>query len=351
MQTLTLEVRGLVYAYEDSGAPASSSSYTTVLMVHPPWFHGRIFCRMFPCAEAQGIRFIAIHSRGYCGSSPYTEDELDRRRSGPEEQETVIYADAVDFAMIMAQLIRQEGLPPHSEVEDVKTGGICIFSWSAGCTPIISLLANITSLDESLSALLERYLCTVILFDCPSMCYGIPEPTKTFHPFRDPTLTNEQKEARMYNFIVTYYDPFEDLASVTPTSIEQRKTLASVSPTSRPTVTEFSPQEAAEVSSPEVARHIGHDLLEWQVYAENVRRALLDTQGAWKNVKVVVAWADMSVWSVAWGAKCLQEILDSPADEEVQRRDVRVSCMKGANHFAMFDCPEQTVCFLVAHMH
>ncbi|KAI0700596.1 hypothetical protein BC835DRAFT_396379 [Cytidiella melzeri] len=311
-----------------------------------------IFRRMFSYATAHNIRFIAIHSRGYCGSSPYTEAELEQRHSSvPEEQEAAIYADAVGFASCMAQIIEREGLPLPSEVQGMKTGGICVLSWSAGCTPVISLLANITSLEKSLSTLLERYLCKVILHDCPSMCYGIPEPTRTFHPFRDPSLTNEQRETRMLNFVVTYYEPFQGLASVTPTSIEQRKTLASVSPGAKPSVTTFSPQEVAEVSSPEVARFIGHDLLEWQVYAENVRRALLDTQGAWKNVKVIVSWADMSVWSVAWGAKCLKEILDSPADEEVQRRDVRVSCVKGANHFAVYDCPEEMVRFLVAHLH
>ncbi|KAI0700595.1 hypothetical protein BC835DRAFT_1411942 [Cytidiella melzeri] len=262
MPLLTLESRGLIFAYEDSGAPANSTTYTTVFLVHPPWFNARIFRPLFPYAAKHNLRFIAPHAREYCGSSPYTEDELEQcHSSSPADQDAIICSTALDLARFIAQSILCGDLPPPCERNGVKSGGIGLFGWSGGCAQILSLLANITTMDEALSTLLERYLGTVILHDCPSMCYGIPEPTTMYHPFRDPSLSNEQREAHMMTFIVSYYEPIKDLASVTPMSLKQRRAMAEIS-------TKLLPQEVEEIACPDVARRFGLDLLEWQVYAE-----------------------------------------------------------------------------------
>jgi hypothetical protein len=41
----------------------------------------------------------------------------------------------------------------------------------------------------------------------------------------------------------------------------------------------------------------------------------------------------MSVWSTAWGARGLLDLLEMPADEDAQRRQIEIVRVEDANHF------------------
>ncbi|KAI0092162.1 hypothetical protein BDY19DRAFT_990898 [Irpex rosettiformis] len=296
--------------------------------------------------------FIAPYMREYGDSTPFTDEELERYHSSdPEDQEATLCVECLELAEFMAHFIRFEHLPAPRESNGVKSGGIHIFTWSTGSVPALALLANLEALDKDLSNLLEEYMGTIFIADLPSMCYGIPEPAKLYHPFRDTSLSHEETFEQMLFFVFTYFEPFEDLASVTPSSIEARKTLAEVSPEAKITKTTFSLGELEGLTNRQVSDRIGLGLVEWVVYAENVRRALLDTKGIWKNVKVVLGWGSMSFWSTAWGAKSVAELLEMPVPEGIQRRDVQIVRLDGANHMFIYDRPQQTVQFIVEKMH
>jgi hypothetical protein len=150
---------------------------------------------------------------------------------------------------------------------------------------------------------------------------------------RDNSIAPEDVYEESMAWITSYFAPFPDLASVTPQSVMERKRLSEVSPNAPNLVTRITQAELAELTCPEVYERVGVGLVEWQVYAENIRRALLDTRGAWKNVKFIAAWGSMSVWSTAWGARGLLDLLEMPADEDAQRRQIEIVRVEDANHF------------------
>ncbi len=164
------------------------------------------------------------------------------------------------------------------------------------------------------------------------MCYGIPEPTRLYHPFRDTSIPQDQVYPALLTFISTYFEPIDDLASVDEPSLQKRKAIAEVSPNAEFTITKFPPKEFADITDYEALGRVGPGMVDWMVYAENVRRALLDTQGHWKNVKAVLTWGTMSFWPTAWGVKGIAELLEVPPDEGLQRRDIQIVRMEGGNH-------------------
>ncbi|KAI0340786.1 alpha/beta-hydrolase [Trametopsis cervina] len=343
MPLVTVNDQGVALAYEDTGAPRNSDDYTTVFLLHPYLWHGGIFRRMFPYAASNNLRLIAIHSREYCGSTPFLEQELELLHSSDlEDQANYVSSQAIDIARLIAHCIKHDNLPPPTESQGVRSGGVCLFAWSAGSAVSLALLANLTKLEESIYTLLDRYITTIILHDPPGYSYGISEPAKVYHPLKDLTLSLEQMQAAMVTWILTYFEPFADLALVTPPNIKARKSVS---------MTTMTPQDIAETTSKEAARRIGPGLVNYEVFAENLRLALFDTKGAWQNVKVIAAWGNMSMWSVPWAARKLADRLDEPAQPGEQRRDVQIVRLDNANHFFQHDHPEQMIRFIVEHIH
>ena len=69
---------------------------------------------------------------------------------------------------------------------------------------------------------------------------------------------------------------------------------------------------------------------------DNTRHAFFDTKGTWKDVKALLVWGEMGPWTVAVAAKELTAMLEAPQIEGQQRRDVKIVCLKEANHFVSF---------------
>lgn len=186
MPTLALQDRGVVLAYEESGAPANSTTYTTVFLLHTFLFDARMyirglplrahlldcsmispgsFRRMFLHAATHNLRLIALHLREYGDSTKFTDEELDNFYSAdPAVQEASVFGQGMEIASFIAHFIEHEELPPPKESNGGQTGGISILGWSAqGAASALSLLANIAALNLHRSALIEEYLRTVIL--------------------------------------------------------------------------------------------------------------------------------------------------------------------------------------------
>lgn len=168
------------------------------------------------------------------------------------------------------------------------------------------------------------------------MALGVQEPTQVYHPLRDVSLARDQVWPVAVAFLSSYWEPYTDLSAATPASFRTRKKASP--PTGGKLVADHTPEELVEITNLDVANRIGPNLVDWQVYAENFRRAVFDTQGRWKDVKLVAAWGSMSVWPIVWGAKCLTELLEMPIEEGAQRRDVQVLRIDGANHVVRPRC-------------
>ena len=64
----------------------------------------------------------------------------------------------------MARFIEAENLPAPQQINGQDLGGASFIAWSQGNGPLLSLLANISQLDEGTNAVLERYIRTVFIY-------------------------------------------------------------------------------------------------------------------------------------------------------------------------------------------
>lgn len=163
--------------------------------------------------------------------------------------------------------------------------------------------------------------------------YGIPEPSGAYHPLKDVTLAPDQAHTAFLDFVCSYYEDYPNLESVTADSVRNRRTMPELCSDTKWAATTHSPEELEKYTDPVAGARLGPAFVDWGVYAENVWRALLSTQGHWKNVNLVAFWGSKSMWPTPWGASQMVERLKaSPRDREV-RREVRFVRKNNANHF------------------
>ncbi|KAI0092166.1 Alpha/Beta hydrolase protein [Irpex rosettiformis] len=349
MPSVTVNPLGIELYYEDSGAPAGSTSYSTVFLIHGYYCHSSIFLPTFSHAKLHNFRFIAINMREYPGTTNLSEAELQQFASADlEDQAAAVASQAVDIARLIVHVIKQEGIPPPQRSGDTLSGGVSLMAWSAGTLMINALLANVPTLDKAVYEFLNRYVTNAIFYTAPNIAFGIADPPKTTYPLKNLTMSTEEAHDAFLTWISTYWQPFPDLKSINTTSIQQRKPMTEISsdPRYKSIRERRSPEEIEGIVHAPVKYRIGPALVNWQVFMANTRRALLDTKGTWKDVKVLIAWGEMGPWTVALAAKELTETLQEPAVEGQQRREVKFLCLKDASHFLPYDDPERFVKFL-----
>lgn len=169
------------------------------------------------------------------------------------------------------------------------------------------------------------------------MVFGIPEPAGTQHPLKDVTLSPDKVTQTFVSWTTAWHEPFPSLGSVTPESIIKRKNLSETSSDPKYKPTRMDEQDMAELACRDVAERTGPLFVHWSVAKEITRRALLDTKGRWKDVNVIVEWADMSFWTAAWAARVLHDTLAEPARDGEQRRDVRFVRLENTNCWVRVD--------------
>ncbi|KAI0340788.1 alpha/beta-hydrolase [Trametopsis cervina] len=348
MPIIPVNEDGAVLYYEDSGTPLNSKDYHTVFLIHGFIFHSAIFRPLFAHAAAQNLRLISINVREYPGSTPLSDEELARLVSRhPPEEARALAEQGVEIARFVAEMIKLERFPCPSVGEDgKKSGGVSILAWSLGNMYLLSMLGNLAMVDNDANDLLEKYVRSVIIYDPPCPVYGTPEPRGAYITLDDPSVPPERIVHAFIEWVSSYWEPFEDLDAVTEPAVAQQKNMVKLSsdPKVRPSSTRMSQAELEAVVYPPVGARIGHPgHISRDVVAVNARRSLFDTGGAWKHVKAVVLWGDMSCAYCPWGAKVLSEqLLVPPQDGEI-RRDIEIVQLKKANHFLHYDEPERFV--------
>ena len=82
----------------------------------------------------------------------------------PDRQATALRNQAIEIAVFMARFIEAENLPTPQRINGQDLGGASFIAWSQGNGPLLSLLANISQLDEGTNAVLEHYIRTVFIY-------------------------------------------------------------------------------------------------------------------------------------------------------------------------------------------
>jgi hypothetical protein len=109
-------------------------------------------------APKYDLRLVAVQRRGYEGSTPYTEDELEAIRDGSADY---VDANAMLFGLLIEHLIRVHRLP---EPRIQGGGGVVLLGWSLGCARTNAFLSDYRLFGEERYQLLQRYLVGMVLY-------------------------------------------------------------------------------------------------------------------------------------------------------------------------------------------
>ena len=312
---------------------------------------------MFNYAKSNNLRFIAVNMREYPGKTNLNEAELQQFASADlEDQAAAVANQALDIARLIVHVIKQEKIPPPQRSGNTSSGGVTLLAWSAGALMINALLANIPTLEKDTYDFLSRYItkyitysessASIISYDeklnndvaAPNIAFGITDPPKATYPLKSLTMSTEEAHDAFLTFMSTYWQPFPNLKSIDTASIQQRRPMSDISadPKYRSIRERRTLQEIESIVHAPVKYRIGPALVSWEVFMENTRHAFFDTKGTWKDVKALLVWGEMGPWTVAVAAKELTAMLEAPQIEGQQRRDVKIVCLKEANHFVSF---------------
>ncbi|CAL1712123.1 unnamed protein product [Somion occarium] len=335
MPTAQVNEEGAVLFYEDSGPPADSTTYTTVVLIHGLIFHGAVFRRLLPHAVPKNLRLVSVNLRDYPGSSPYAQSELDAFRSANENVQTEAITN----------------LEKQRNEDGTVSGGLALITWSMSNILSLSFLAHADTLPHATKSLLDKYLRTIVLHDASIATLGVnpyiaatslgSSSTVLYSPLRDQSLPFPERVKRFSTWVSSYYTKVDDLATLTPDLIISREPIQGAGKI--PTVQRMSPEEIRATTDFGVLER-SHDsirLVNSRIYSRNLRRALgVGMEGEdipWPKVKVLALWCDTGIVDTVWAAKAIYDLLHG---EEGVTREVALQKLEGANHFVHWDEPE-----------
>ncbi|CCM00689.1 uncharacterized protein FIBRA_02728 [Fibroporia radiculosa] len=329
---------GVQFFYEDSGAPAASDSYVTLVLIHGGVFHSPIYRPMFKHAADHNLRFVALNLRDYPRTTPLSAAELDALRTGGKEtQRAEIRARGLEIASFIAWYIEHEGIPSitFSSGGDPVSGGVAVLGWSIGNCTTISMLANADTLPLDVQGLLGRYMRTLIIYDPPYFALGGPDMLRFRPQMIDRTKSTKDLGHTFSLFVSGYYAHSPSFLSSIADADEAQLDAGMVGhpildppPHHVPTLNRMTDAQLAECADYSVYEksQVLMIRVDRTIYDDNTRRALFD-KTIWPHLRVEYVWLDMS-----------------PGEG----RAVNVRRIEGANHFPHWDQPEATAKFFGA---
>ncbi|KAF5388382.1 hypothetical protein D9615_000797 [Tricholomella constricta] len=197
---------GVELSYIDTGAPSTSSLYTTVIALHGMCFNNQIFERILPVACKKGVRFVAPNRRTFPGSTALSPEELNLIMSGgPEEKKDAeIQALGHQIALFIDNFIQKYNIPPISE--DGRSGGIVFLAWSLGCTFAFATIASSLTLPAEVRDRLASRIRSLILYDPAPSILGLPNPEQNWAPLIDTTIPQELRLIAFGQWVTGYFE-------------------------------------------------------------------------------------------------------------------------------------------------
>ncbi|KAI0332745.1 hypothetical protein GY45DRAFT_1344498 [Cubamyces sp. BRFM 1775] len=349
----------------DSGAPEGCANYTTLVIVHGYVWHGGIFSKLLPLADRQGVRVILLNRREYPGSTPYTAEErallpavTDKpptdeatSRSATEMLEEFMQQRARELYECLQTLVADRSIPPVRSGSE--SGGVVLVGWSLGATWMTALLSHVARFPVG-KVNLRDYMRRIVLFDPPACLLGYSYPEQDpYNPFYDTSLTYEERGRVFTNWITSYYSHGETLDT-----FERRKALQVPPPTLANMSTEdFHSTVHVPPGVPGGSDWmLLHGCFTFGIYSKLRTGAFALSPGQngdhgaarpvgdeWRDVEVRYIWGDHSIWEAPYGAMMMRREIEEAQGEERQLRPLTILRLKGANHFAQWDYPAETL--------
>ncbi|KDQ57501.1 hypothetical protein JAAARDRAFT_47456 [Jaapia argillacea MUCL 33604] len=353
MPVATINEKGTQFFYEDSGIPAGSSVYTTVVILHGTSYHLGTFRRLIPYAAQHNLRLVLVNRRDYPGSSPTSPDELGKLASPDKDVQAEGMKDmGLEIAAFLEWYIKNQDVPrlSRSRVEgEHDSGGVSLLAWSSGNATSLPMLAHVDKLSEESKTFLAGYLRTFVIYDAPLYVLGIPDPPNLYHPLKDQSRPMEDRIPIFNTWVSSYYS-HPSLSSRSLSGLSQYPPPNPL-PSKIPTAARISPTEMSEITYPQAVLRAESFVryLNPQVYHENMRRCVCDEEvgsvlGEWKVVQI---WCKESILETAWGAFEVERMVEEYKKSGGKGREYEVREMDG-NHFAHWDQPEETMRFFAS---
>lgn len=187
---------------------------------------------------------------------------------------------------------------------------------------------------------------------------GVPIPPIVFTPNRpkglywpsfDESISLEERTLRFGPWVSSYYDPIENISSVTLETLGERLAIQDLREDALralnvdlwkkvPTLQRFIPEELAALSSPESAARYFETFgkLDISIHGQSFRRALgLDAELlTWPECKLILVWCDMTLVDCTIASSTVVQLLNDEGPRI--RRRVEVEKLAGSNHFVSF---------------
>ncbi|RPD55325.1 hypothetical protein L226DRAFT_513358 [Lentinus tigrinus ALCF2SS1-7] len=354
----------LLGTFLDSGAPAGSTDYTTLVVIHGLGFHGGNFRKLIPLASQFNARVVVMNRRDYPGSVPFTPKEraeIARLADAPagtpgaaEATETFMKERGRELYDYLVDLVKCGGVLPAQD-QDKKKGGIVLAGWSLGTLWISALLAHVSSFPVT-EVDLTKYVRRIVYYDVPYLCLGYPMPDGLYVPLHDAELAPEEWLEHFCKWISAYYS-HGDVARDGVSALESRHYLENPSPTtSRMTTEEVAQCKYDAPGNPGgsdngvvvacITRHGTCASLRKGAFR---LRETVSGMDDWRDVEVRYLWCDASTWEMPLGAWTLRKELEEAEKAGEIVRKVEYVRFRGANHFAHWDQPELTLRGLVGN--
>ncbi|KAI9061797.1 alpha/beta-hydrolase [Trametes sanguinea] len=350
-----------LHVLQDSGAPAGSPDYTTLVLLHGYSWHSGIFSKLIPLAGKYNVRIVLVNRRDYPGSEPLTDAErallpspaLENTSDAAQlatalkNMETFMKDRARELYDFLVQLVK-DGNIPAPDPENTK-GGIILAGWSFGTGLITAFLANVASFPVS-EVRLGDYMRRVVFLDPPHHVLGYPLPENPYNPLFDPTIPAEERERAFTNWVSGYY-----VHGATPDTLERKTPLLDPPPT----LSTLTPEEISRTLSLGPGAPGGSDALllhfgiKLGLYEPLRKGALYQPPQDWesgdalRDVEVRYVSCERSVWEMPWGTMYLEKELKEARAKGLPLRNVRLVFVKDANHFVQWDKPEHALRALV----
>ena len=144
---------------------------------------------------------------------------------------------------------------------------------------------------------------------------------------RDPNLPPERKPEVFLHWAARFYDPVDNIDNVSVSMLTEREKTLDLSTS---TLSRMSKDTIASLADLTAFLKYNFVVKMSTVFREIAELALYDTQGAWKDLKLVLMWCDRSAWLTVWGAKIVADRMRSGGEN---MRKMQLVKLEDANHF------------------
>ncbi|KAL0573129.1 hypothetical protein V5O48_008832 [Marasmius crinis-equi] len=337
--------------FTDTGAPPDSDDYTTLITIHGFGFSGACFESIQSQAHAYNLRVVALNRRGYHGSTPFSDQEIDAVR-GPAESDARKFFErlGLHLSLFLEKFVREEKVPP---VLGRGKGGIAVMGWSLGGLFANALFANPDAMSEERYELLEGCIKDLVLYD-PGNSLGLPIPsTLNLRNLFIPQISGDGSDPGkgFDQFIAWVTSRLEYTTQDGIPTIESIEKTGALPKTEQNLADSLSRSEIERLTDAKAAIRSDMPVPVWQgILNENTQKVLFDEAVAAKffpKLSITYLYAPHSVWLTVLAYGEAKKQYQQHIKQKTAIRPIQFIKVEGADHFVHYNDPQNFLKTLV----